>query len=704
MLNRSIPVLTLLWALGAAAQAEPDCTITIESEVSAGSAGHAASVADAGVGATYDWNIAGGIITGGAGTPEITYTAGPAGTLTLGVTVVAGTSCSDSADVTVNAVIILNEYNAVSGSQFLESGGTDTFWGRVLGNGDDWFELVVIADHLDMRGWQLVMSDSDHLEDLTLYLTSHEIWSDLRSGTIITVSEELANNADEYAPEIGRWWLNVKAADGTSGSYITASNFWVNNDNWQLTIRDLSGVAIYGPAGEGIQPTGGVGSDEVCKLEEDPSTATTPLSSYNDGGSSTFGSPNVWDGGASSQDLAALRSVVPYYPLVDVRINEVLTHTDPPFEDWIEIHNASDAPVDIGGWYLSDDLANLTMFQIPEPTVVDAHGYVAFSESEFGFGLNSSRGDEVYLSEADAVGVMTGGRDFVEFGPAPNGVSFGRFPNGTGPLYAMSEQTREEANAYPLVGPVVINEIMYRPPDLPGGVDNVDHEYVELHNVTDSPVGLFTFFPGPSETHAWRLTGGVSFTFSLDTIIPPHGYLIVVSFDPVTEPIKLADFLAAYGLDGSEPLVGPYSGKLRNTGESVELRKPDTPQPAPEYFVPYVLVEDVPYTSSPPWPIAPAGLGPSLERIVPTLVGNVPTNWRASSVSGPTPGRVNTCPLDGDFDGDGDVDLNDFGFFAECVSAPGGGLILPCCTCLDFDGDDDVDLSDFAEFQTRFSG
>ncbi|MHC4064590.1 MAG: MSCRAMM family adhesin [Planctomycetota bacterium] len=208
------------------------------------------------------------------------------------------------------ADVILNEYNAVGGTQFLEDGAEDTYWGRVEGNGGDWFELAVITDHLDMRGWQLVISDNTGSPDQTLTLTGHDIWSDLRSGTIVTVSEELGNNASEYSPETGQWWLNVKAADGTNGTYITASNFRVNSSNWQITILDASGVVVFGPAGEGIQPPGGVTNQEVCKLEEDPSASVTPLSNYTDGQSSTFGSENIWQGGAHTQDFSVLRSVI----------------------------------------------------------------------------------------------------------------------------------------------------------------------------------------------------------------------------------------------------------------------------------------------------------------------------------------------------------------------------------------------------------
>jgi hypothetical protein len=206
------------------------------------------------------------------------------------------------------ADVILNEYNAVGGNRFLEDDGEDTYWGRVEGNGGDWFELVVITDHLDMRGWQLAMTDSSGGADVVLVLTDHALWSDLRSGTIITVAEELGDDADLYSPTEGRWWINVQAADDADGTYITAANFRVNNEDWRLTIRDASGNAVFGPAGEGVNPLSGVGNQEVCKLEQDPGASITPLSNYNDGQTSTMGAPNQWAGGADVQDFSGLRS------------------------------------------------------------------------------------------------------------------------------------------------------------------------------------------------------------------------------------------------------------------------------------------------------------------------------------------------------------------------------------------------------------
>jgi 6-phosphogluconolactonase (cycloisomerase 2 family) len=59
---------------------------------------------------------------------------------------------------------------------------------------------------------------------------------------------------------------------------------------------------------------------------------------------------------------------------------------------------------------------------------------------------------------------------------------------------------------------------------------------------------------------------------------------------------------------------------------------------------------------------------------------------------------------DGDFDGDGDVDLSDFGQFQLCFTGPGGSFDDPDCAAFDFDDDGDVDLADFGQFQLVFTG
>ena len=214
------------------------------------------------------------------------------------------------------ADIILNEYNAVSSTMFLNGGNalldneggqaSDSYFGRVLGNGGDWFELVVIKDHLNMSNWMLDIFIGGAFNE-TLTLTNHSIWSDLRSGTIITVSEDVESDVS-YNPAAGDWWINVQANNGAGGLYITASNFAVSEASWQLQIRNSGGAIVFGPAGEGVSPASGVNDSEIFRLEATPSAAVMPSSAdYDDADTqSTFGAANQW----GMQELHLLRSVV----------------------------------------------------------------------------------------------------------------------------------------------------------------------------------------------------------------------------------------------------------------------------------------------------------------------------------------------------------------------------------------------------------
>src|SRR5207247_1944729 len=76
-------------------------------------------------------------------------------------------------------------------------------------------------------------------------------------------------------------------------------------------------------------------------------------------------------------------------------------------------------------------------------------------------------------------------------------VSLQEFRTGTG---------RE--NSTPLVGPVIISELMYHPPETPPITG--DDEYIELHNVS---AALVQFYDPAHPTNTWRLSGGVGFSF-----------------------------------------------------------------------------------------------------------------------------------------------------------------------------------------------
>ncbi len=357
----------------------------------------------------------------------------------------------------------------------------------------------------------------------------------------------------------------------------------------------------------------------------------------------------------------------------EVVINEVLTHTDPPFEDAIELMNTTGVDQNIGNWWLTNSRENPKKYRIPANTIVPANGYIVFYEYQFNnsstaaqpFTLNSANGDECYLYKGDANGRLTGYRRGVSFGPAANGVPFirhvvtnyyetnvdivasanvtlGTTIKATDPASYQSvfRSGTGAENPVPLIGPLVINEIHYHPPAIqPGGVDDTITEFIELYNTSDATVLLYdpnqyfadrNYTPAPDgsnlttgqryadgRTNTWRIRGEVSFEFPENSRLESGKFALIVNFDP-TDNLFLNNFTnkfpaLAEKIPSEVKLYGPYRGKLSNKGASLELRRPDVPQgPLRNDFrlVPYITVDNVTYNDKAPWPTNDTVAGP----------------------------------------------------------------------------------------------
>ncbi|HEV8435003.1 MAG TPA: IPT/TIG domain-containing protein [Thermoanaerobaculia bacterium] len=90
--------------LAPSASSAPDATITAPATVLMSSAANAASVPDAGAGATYSWAGSGVLITSGSGTRSITFRINSVGTRALGTTVTSADGCTSFGSVNVNVV------------------------------------------------------------------------------------------------------------------------------------------------------------------------------------------------------------------------------------------------------------------------------------------------------------------------------------------------------------------------------------------------------------------------------------------------------------------------------------------------------------------------------------------------------------------------------------------------------------------------
>ena len=126
-----------------------------------------------------------------------------------------------------------------------------------------------------------------------------------------------------------------------------------------------------------------------------------------------------------------------------VVINEIVSHSDLPDVDSIELFNSTGSSINIGGWSLSDSGSDPFKYQIPNSTVLSAGGYLVFDQNDFDFAL-SALGEEVYLTRS--VNGLPAFEDAVEFGATFNGDSVGRLPNGSGRLTHIDSPTLGQAN------------------------------------------------------------------------------------------------------------------------------------------------------------------------------------------------------------------------------------------------------------------
>jgi hypothetical protein len=307
-----------------------------------------------------------------------------------------------------------------------------------------------------------------------------------------------------------------------------------------------------------------------------------------------------------------------------VVINEVMTNPASG-GDWVELRNTTGSAIDIGNWWLSDTPADLKKWRVPAGTAVPANGYLVFTQAQFGSALSfSASGEGVYLSSGDAAGSIGGYRVDETFGAADPNFTFGRTPLSTGgaDFTSLLAPTQGAANSGPVVGPVVINEIMYNPLTGKG-------EYIELRNITGSAVNLF------DGTDTWKFSGGIDWAFPAGASIPANGYLILSAVDPAT-------FRTQYNVPAGVQVFGPYTlpngtNVLANGGESIRLLRPAVATGSPR---PYVSVDRIAYDDDLPWPAETSGTGQSLGRINSAAYGNDPANWAAELLGG-SPGRPN---------------------------------------------------------------
>jgi regulation of enolase protein 1 (concanavalin A-like superfamily) len=311
------------------------------------------------------------------------------------------------------------------------------------------------------------------------------------------------------------------------------------------------------------------------------------------------GDPRAWDisdvVGGSPGEMEAFRPS----PLRSVVINEILPHSENPAPpQFIELYNHSTNRVDVSGCILTDD-PGTNKFVIPAGTLIGPAGFLSFTQAQFGFTLNGA-GETLYFIKPDGSRIL----DAVQFGGQPNGVSYGRWPDGANDFYNFTTNTPGTNNSSIVIGDVVINELMYDP--ISG---NDDDQYIELFNKGTNTMDL----------SGWQFTAGVTFTFPSGTTLAPNGYVVVAR--------NLTNLFALYPNLNTGNTVGNYSGKLSHNGELVVLAMPQTLYGTNTI---YVEEDEVTYGTGGRWGEWSSGGGSSLELIDPHANHRLASNWADS--------------------------------------------------------------------------
>ncbi|MFP4470816.1 MAG: lamin tail domain-containing protein, partial [Bacteroidales bacterium] len=244
-------------------------------------------------------------------------------------------------------------------------------------------QSVVNTDPVNVGGWFML----DDTEDLSRW----QIPGDDPTLTTIAPGGFLLLWADEQ-PGQGTLHLNFRLS--SSNEAITLSG------NGTEPVDQVT----YGPSGQVASPpadsSGGRKSDGSPEwiIFKNPSPGT----------------PNVFIPPVTGQIL----------------INEFMASNDTfvadeygEYDDWIELYNSSLEPVDVGGWYITDDLAEIRKWQIPdnEPgtTTIPPGGFLLLWADE-----QTDQGvlhlDIKLNGNGESIGISQDGVQFVdalEYGP-----------------------------------------------------------------------------------------------------------------------------------------------------------------------------------------------------------------------------------------------------------------------------------------------
>ncbi len=305
---------------------------------------------------------------------------------------------------------------------------------------------------------------------------------------------------------------------------------------------ETTGFALKASGGECIQLLDSAGN----LVTQANTTALAPdqVMSYYDRGftltmDATPGFPNDASGRAAF--VSGSPDTAPKLQLSEVLVGNVssLPDSEGRFSDVVELYNASDEPIELGGFFLSDSLKNRFRYRLPEKSLAPGDYLVLYCDSQnrqetdgtlhLNFAL--SYGETLVLTAPDgrytALDITAMGSDVSlallsdgSYGPLAPSPGFPNTEEGA----ALFAQTRRDPS-----GPLVISEVLLSGAGVP--YEGVFADVVELCNRSQQTL----------DTAGWYLSdGGDPYAYPLPSKQLKPGERLVIPCTPETTGFGLS--------------------------------------------------------------------------------------------------------------------------------------------------------------------
>jgi hypothetical protein len=259
---------------------------------------------------------------------------------------------------------------------------------------------------------------------------------------------------------------------------------------------------------------------------------------------------NDWDylvptpGSANATSFPAVTGIV--INEFSAENDDILSDDHGEYDDWIEIYNSNDEPVDIGGMFITDSLDYPSKCRIPSTdpgsTTIAPLGYLilwADGQKEQGllhldFKIGRS-GEQIGLAGYDGTTYI----DSLTYGKQYFNSSSSRYPDGD-ETWLFTPPTPGSTNTLPVISGLYINEFSASNSNIIADENAEFDDWIEIYNSTGEPVDIGGLYITDSLGAPAKYR--IPTTSSDSTTIPAHGYLVLWADDQEEQGVLHLDF------------------------------------------------------------------------------------------------------------------------------------------------------------------